>query len=78
MAAARGEALAGMRLCRFQPEDGGPALGLVEGEEVVELAASGAPAEPARALDELGQERLAELAAGSPRRALADVGLLAP
>ncbi|HEU4904625.1 MAG TPA: fumarylacetoacetate hydrolase family protein, partial [Solirubrobacterales bacterium] len=64
--------------CRFQPEDGGPALGLVEGEEVVDLAASGAPAEPARALDELGQERLTELAAGSPRRALADVRLLAP
>jgi len=67
-----------MRLCRFQAEDGGPALGVVEGEEVVDLTASGAPAEPARALDELGLARLAELAAGSPRRALADVRLLAP
>jgi len=67
-----------MRLCRFQPEDGGPALGVVEGEEVVDLAASGAPAEPARALDEVGRERLAELAADSPRRPLADVRMLAP
>jgi len=67
-----------MRLCRFQAGDGDPALGLVEGEEVVDLSPSGAPAEPARALGELGQARLQELAAGSPRRPLAGVRLLAP
>jgi len=67
-----------MRLCRFQAGDGDPALGLVEGEEVIDLSTGGAPAEPARALDELGQAPLRELAAGSPRRALADVRLLAP
>ncbi len=67
-----------MRLCRFQAGDGDPALGLVEGEEVIDLSPGGAPAEPARALGELGKARLQELAAGSPRRPLADVRLLAP
>jgi 2-keto-4-pentenoate hydratase/2-oxohepta-3-ene-1,7-dioic acid hydratase in catechol pathway len=67
-----------VRLCRFQPEGEGPALGLVEGEQVVDLSASGAPAEPARALDELGRARLEEIAAAAPRLALADAQLLAP
>jgi len=67
-----------MKLCRFAAASGSTALGLIEGDEVADLTAGGAPAEPARALDELGAERLAELAAGSPRRALADVRLLAP
>ncbi len=65
-----------MKLCRFQPEGEGPALGLVEGEEVIGLGA--APADPAQALDKLGPERLEEIAAGAPRRALADVRLLTP
>jgi len=66
-----------MRLCRFETA-GGPALGVVEGEEVIDLSASEAPAEPAAALDQLGAERLAALATNAPRLPLADVHLLAP
>ena len=68
-----------MRLCRFQL-DGTPRLGLVEGDEVADLsaAASELPAEPARALDEAGAERLAELGAEAGRRPLADTDLLSP
>jgi 2-keto-4-pentenoate hydratase/2-oxohepta-3-ene-1,7-dioic acid hydratase in catechol pathway len=67
-----------MRLCRFLAADGEPALGLVEGAELVDLSASEAPAEPARALDELGAAGLEQLAAGAPRLPLADARLLAP
>jgi 2-keto-4-pentenoate hydratase/2-oxohepta-3-ene-1,7-dioic acid hydratase in catechol pathway len=67
-----------MRLCRFLAADGEPALGLVEGEELVDLSASEAPAEPARALDELGAAGLERLAAGAPRLPLAGARLLAP
>ena len=68
-----------MRLCRFQL-DGARRLGLVEGEEVVEIgrAAADLPPEPARALDEAGAERLAELAAEGERRPLAELELLSP
>jgi 2-keto-4-pentenoate hydratase/2-oxohepta-3-ene-1,7-dioic acid hydratase in catechol pathway len=68
-----------MRLCRFE-RDGAPRLGLVEGEEVLDLsaAAPALPAEPARALDEAGARRLADLAADAPRLALDDVALLSP
>jgi 2-keto-4-pentenoate hydratase/2-oxohepta-3-ene-1,7-dioic acid hydratase in catechol pathway len=68
-----------VKLCRFQDGDA-PRLGLVEGEEVVDLSAAD-PAlspEPARALDEAGAERLAELATDAERRPLADVRLLSP
>jgi len=66
-----------MRLCRFAAEDGA-ALGIVAGEEVVDLAAAGVPQEPARALDAVGGDGLAGLAASAPRLPLAEVRLLAP
>lgn len=67
-----------MRLCRFVCGDGEAALGIVEGEEVVDLSGAGLPAEPAAALDRAGEEGLAKAAAGAPRRALSEVELLAP
>ena len=68
-----------MKLCRFAVEGGRPAvLGIVEDEEVVDLSAAGAPAEPAAALDELGYDKLAALAADAPRLPLAEARLLAP
>jgi 2-keto-4-pentenoate hydratase/2-oxohepta-3-ene-1,7-dioic acid hydratase in catechol pathway len=66
-----------MRLCRFEA-GGGAALGVVEGDEVVDLSAADAPPEPARALDALREEGLAKLAATAPRLPLAEVRLLAP
>jgi 2-keto-4-pentenoate hydratase/2-oxohepta-3-ene-1,7-dioic acid hydratase in catechol pathway len=67
-----------MRLCRFATPAGAPALGIVEGEEVADLSSAEVPAEPAAALDAVGQEALAKLAAAAPRRALAELDLLAP
>jgi 2-keto-4-pentenoate hydratase/2-oxohepta-3-ene-1,7-dioic acid hydratase in catechol pathway len=67
-----------VKLCRFAPGDGSPSLGIVEGEEVIDLSAVEAPQEPAAALDAVGPDRLAELAAGAPRVPLAEVRLLAP
>ena len=67
-----------MKLCRFETRGGEPALGVVEGEEVVDLSATEAPAEPATALDRLGADRLAALAANAPRLPLDGVRLLAP
>lgn len=67
-----------MRLCRFETAGGDAALGIVEGEEIVDLSASEAPAEPAAALDRLGAERLAALATNAPRLPLAGARLLAP
>ena len=66
-----------MRLCRFAAEDGA-ALGVVEGEEIVNLSAADVPQEPARALDAAGEDGLARLAADAPRLPLAEVRLLAP
>jgi 2-keto-4-pentenoate hydratase/2-oxohepta-3-ene-1,7-dioic acid hydratase in catechol pathway len=67
-----------MRLCRFTSGDGAPALGLVEGDEVLDLSAAEVPTEPAAALAEAGQIRLAALAEGAPRLPPAEVRLLAP
>jgi 2-keto-4-pentenoate hydratase/2-oxohepta-3-ene-1,7-dioic acid hydratase in catechol pathway len=67
-----------MKLCRFATDGGPAALGIVEGDEVVDLSAADVPPEPARALDEAGKEGLAKLAGGVPRTALASVRLLAP
>jgi 2-keto-4-pentenoate hydratase/2-oxohepta-3-ene-1,7-dioic acid hydratase in catechol pathway len=67
-----------VRLCRFAPAGGNPALGIVEGNEVIDLSSTAAPAEPAAALDELGPEKLAALATNAPRLPLAEVRLLAP
>ena len=66
-----------MKLCRFAA-DGGAALGIVEGNEVVDLSSADAPQEPAAALDAVGPGGLAELAAGAPRLSLDQVRLLAP
>ena len=67
-----------MKLCRFATDGGGTALGIVEGDEVIDLSASEAPAEPADALDELGATTLAALATNAPRLPLSGVRLLAP
>jgi len=53
-------------------------LGLVEGDEVVDLSGADVPQEPARALDAIGRGGLEALAGSASRRALADVRLLAP
>ncbi len=66
-----------MRLCRFATADG-PALGVVEGDEILDLSASDAPPEPAVALGELGREGLERLTTDVPRLPLAEVELLAP
>jgi 2-keto-4-pentenoate hydratase/2-oxohepta-3-ene-1,7-dioic acid hydratase in catechol pathway len=67
-----------MRLCRFATSAGPPALGIVEGDEVVDLSAAGLPAEPAAALADSGRAELKALAAGAPRRPRGEVRLLAP
>ena len=67
-----------MKLCRFASNGAAPALGIVEGEEVVDLSSAEVPAEPAAALGEVGQEALEKLAEGAPRLALSDLQLLAP
>ena len=67
-----------MKICRFASSAGAPALGIVEGDEVVDLSTAGVPAEPATALAETGQDGLAKLAGEAPRLPLADVHLLAP
>ena len=69
-----------MRLCRFLENGEGPRLGLVEDEQIADLSAAAPelPAEPARALEVAGPERLAELAAGAGRRSLATAHLLPP
>jgi 2-keto-4-pentenoate hydratase/2-oxohepta-3-ene-1,7-dioic acid hydratase in catechol pathway len=68
-----------VKLCRFLHEDM-PRLGLLDGEEVVDLSAAAPelPAEPARALEEAGGERLAGLAAEGGRLPLAGLRLLSP
>lgn len=66
-----------MKLCRFAAGEG-PALGLVEGEEVADLSGADLPAEPAAALGAVGADRIAGLAAGAPRLPLAELELLAP
>jgi 2-keto-4-pentenoate hydratase/2-oxohepta-3-ene-1,7-dioic acid hydratase in catechol pathway len=67
-----------MKLCRFVATGSGDSLGIVEGDQVVDLSSTDAASDPATALGELGQEGLAELAEGAPRLALAEVQLLVP
>ena len=67
-----------MKLCRFLTPGGGPALGIVEGEEVIDLTSGGVPAEPAAALAEVGQAGLEAIAEAAPRLGLGGVRLLAP
>ena len=67
-----------MKLCRFADAEGQAALGLVEGDEVVDLSGADAPREPARALDAVGRQGLEGLVEDARRLPLADVRLLAP
>jgi 2-keto-4-pentenoate hydratase/2-oxohepta-3-ene-1,7-dioic acid hydratase in catechol pathway len=67
-----------MKVARFAAAGDSPALGLVEGDEVVDLSAADLPSEPAAALAEIGRDGLEKLTRGAPRLPLADVHLLAP
>jgi 2-keto-4-pentenoate hydratase/2-oxohepta-3-ene-1,7-dioic acid hydratase in catechol pathway len=67
-----------MRLACFANAGGEPALGVVEGDEVVDLSAADVPSEPAAALAELGRDGLEALTAGAPRLPLAETRLLSP
>jgi 2-keto-4-pentenoate hydratase/2-oxohepta-3-ene-1,7-dioic acid hydratase in catechol pathway len=67
-----------MKLCRFASPNGIPSLGIVDGDEVVDLSGADVPAEPAAALAATGRSGLEGLAEAAPRLALADVQLLAP
>jgi 2-keto-4-pentenoate hydratase/2-oxohepta-3-ene-1,7-dioic acid hydratase in catechol pathway len=67
-----------MKLCRFASAGGAPALGIVEGDEVVDLSSADVPADPALALGAVGREVLEGLARDAPRLALSEVRLLAP
>jgi 2-keto-4-pentenoate hydratase/2-oxohepta-3-ene-1,7-dioic acid hydratase in catechol pathway len=67
-----------MRLARFAGSGGVPALGVVEGDEVVDLSGAEVPSEPAAALVQTGRDGIEKLAADAPRRSLAEVALLAP
>jgi 2-keto-4-pentenoate hydratase/2-oxohepta-3-ene-1,7-dioic acid hydratase in catechol pathway len=65
-----------VKLCRFIPPGGGsPTLGLVDGEQVVDLGTTGLPSDPAAALAAGG---IAAAAEGAARHPLGDVELLAP
>ena len=60
-----------MRLARFAGPGDSPALGIVEGDEIVDLSGAELPTEPAAALAEVGRDGLEKLAAGAPRASLA-------
>jgi 2-keto-4-pentenoate hydratase/2-oxohepta-3-ene-1,7-dioic acid hydratase in catechol pathway len=66
-----------MKLCRFD-RDGAPALGVVEGEELLDLSSANAPAEPAAALAEIGRAGTEALAENAARLPLAKARLLSP
>ncbi len=67
-----------MKLCRFDSGNDNPALGIVAGEEVVDLSSAGVPQDPAAALAAVGQDDLAGLTEGAPRLSLTETPLLAP
>ncbi len=67
-----------MRVCRFKDAAGTAALGIVEGEEVIDLSGRALPDEPAAVLAEVGRSGLEKLAGCAARLSLADVQLLAP
>src|SRR5512146_2345109 len=67
-----------MKLCRFSVFGGPPALGVVEGDEVIDVSAAAVQAEPARTLAEIGRPDLEAIARGAQRLPLAEVDLLAP
>jgi 2-keto-4-pentenoate hydratase/2-oxohepta-3-ene-1,7-dioic acid hydratase in catechol pathway len=67
-----------MRLARLAGPEDSLSLGIVTGDEVVDLSAADVPSEPAAALAALGREGIEKLADGAPRLPLGDVRLLAP
>jgi 2-keto-4-pentenoate hydratase/2-oxohepta-3-ene-1,7-dioic acid hydratase in catechol pathway len=67
-----------MRLCRFAKEGDDAAIGIVQGNEVIDLSFTDLPGEPAAALAEVGRAGLEKLAAEAPRLQLAGLRLLAP
>jgi 2-keto-4-pentenoate hydratase/2-oxohepta-3-ene-1,7-dioic acid hydratase in catechol pathway len=67
-----------MRLARFADSQDAPALGMLDGNEIVDLSGADVPVEPAAALAGVGRDGLEKLAVGAPRSPLADVRLLAP
>jgi 2-keto-4-pentenoate hydratase/2-oxohepta-3-ene-1,7-dioic acid hydratase in catechol pathway len=67
-----------MKVCCIAAPSKAPGLGIVDGEDVVDLSAADLPAEPARALGEVGRGGLEKAAEGAPRLPLAEVALLAP
>jgi 2-keto-4-pentenoate hydratase/2-oxohepta-3-ene-1,7-dioic acid hydratase in catechol pathway len=66
-----------MRLCRYTT-GGGATLGLVERDEVISLASTELPSEPAIAASALEGEALRRAAERAPRLPLSEVRLLAP
>lgn len=67
-----------MRLCRFMNDDGLPALGVIDGEEIVDLSGADVVAEPARALEAIGVNGLQAKVESAPRSPLDEARLLAP
>lgn len=67
-----------MKLNRFASSDGSPALGAIDGDEVVDLSGDGLPPEPAAALDQVGRAELEKRVGSAPRLPLSDVRLFAP
>ncbi len=67
-----------MKLCSVATSEGIRGLGIVEGEEVVDLSGARVPAEPAAAMAAAGQGGLEELAARAPRLPISETRLLAP
>lgn len=67
-----------MKVCSFATDSGQPGLGIVEGDELIDLSAAGVPSEPAAALAEAGRGGLEQRASGAPRLPLRNTRLLAP
>jgi 2-keto-4-pentenoate hydratase/2-oxohepta-3-ene-1,7-dioic acid hydratase in catechol pathway len=67
-----------MRLARFADSQDAPALGMLDGDEVVDLSGADVPGEPAAALAAVGRAGLEKLAASASRIPLAGIRLLAP
>jgi 2-keto-4-pentenoate hydratase/2-oxohepta-3-ene-1,7-dioic acid hydratase in catechol pathway len=67
-----------MKICRFATRSGSPGLGIVEGDQVLDVSAADVPSEPAAALAEIGRDDLEKLAADAPRVSLSETRLLAP
>ncbi len=67
-----------MRLCRFEAAGRGTALGVIDGEEILDLSGTGLPAEPAAALGGQGREAIEAALDSAPRLPREETRLLAP